>query len=625
MYKVGKLLGMILLVLLASGIIFVNTYVAAFPGDKPTIYIDPSTIKDPALTPSHMFTIEIKVCNVTAGTVPAGLYGVEVKLKWDPLLLELFSVDIRVGKSGGVLYSPVFFAKNETGAGYYWLAGASMPPALAWWGNGSVVKVTFHVIGTGKCALDLDVTDLVDYNALVVQHYKQGGVFDNRLGIPIAKLHVEPSPIVNSSMVPCENFTINITIEDAASLRNFAFKLGFNSTVLEATEATWALPGSGVQPEINNVAGAINGSYIIEPPLTGNATLVTIKFHVIALGESTLHLSDIKLTDEWEEAIPYETFDGYFNNMLITRLFVDPPVRIDPSLKPGDIITFDIKIENAVDLYGYEFKLGYNTDTLTCLGLVIIPPNNDTNFETHFSVNDTIGVVWVKVTYYPPAEPITIYSPKTLVTITFQIQSYGISVLDLYDTKLINQFGGLIPHEAEDGFFATVIRDVAIISVVPYPTKVYSGRIVNITVVAKNEGDLSETFVVSVYRNETFIQNRTVVSLPSHENITLIFQWDTTGLASCSQYEIRAEASHVPYEINIENNVCTYKMVKIKRIGDVDGDGTVGLTDLVSLAQAYGSKPGDPNWNTEADLNNDNRVNLVDLVTCGFHYGESCC
>ena len=36
--------------------------------------------------------------------------------------------------------------------------------------------------------------------------------------------------------------------------------------------------------------------------------------------------------------------------------------------------------------------------------------------------------------------------------------------------------------------------------------------------------------------------------------------------------------------------------------GDVNGDFKVGLLDLALVAQAYGSKPGDSNWNPNTDI-----------------------
>jgi hypothetical protein len=58
-------------------------------------------------------------------------------------------------------------------------------------------------------------------------------------------------------------------------------------------------------------------------------------------------------------------------------------------------------------------------------------------------------------------------------------------------------------------------------------------------------------------------------------------------------------------------------------VGDLNGDGKVGLDDLVLLANAYGSKPGDPNWNPSADIAPPyGIIGLTDLVTVATHYGQ---
>jgi uncharacterized Tic20 family protein len=52
--------------------------------------------------------------------------------------------------------------------------------------------------------------------------------------------------------------------------------------------------------------------------------------------------------------------------------------------------------------------------------------------------------------------------------------------------------------------------------------------------------------------------------------------------------------------------------------------GSVGLSDLVTLALAYDTKPGDRLWNPLGDVNNDGKVNLQDLVLLALNYGKSC-
>jgi hypothetical protein len=54
---------------------------------------------------------------------------------------------------------------------------------------------------------------------------------------------------------------------------------------------------------------------------------------------------------------------------------------------------------------------------------------------------------------------------------------------------------------------------------------------------------------------------------------------------------------------------------------DIDFNGKVSLSDLVVLANAYGSKFGQPGWNIYADLDNSGTIGLTDLVMLASHYG----
>jgi hypothetical protein len=57
--------------------------------------------------------------------------------------------------------------------------------------------------------------------------------------------------------------------------------------------------------------------------------------------------------------------------------------------------------------------------------------------------------------------------------------------------------------------------------------------------------------------------------------------------------------------------------------GDINYDGKVSLADLVELARAYGSRPGDPNWDPNADIDHNGVVGLADLVILAQHYGQT--
>ncbi len=55
--------------------------------------------------------------------------------------------------------------------------------------------------------------------------------------------------------------------------------------------------------------------------------------------------------------------------------------------------------------------------------------------------------------------------------------------------------------------------------------------------------------------------------------------------------------------------------------GDIDGDNEVTLFDFGALTNAFGSVPGDPNWNPDADLDGDDEVTLFDFSILTANFG----
>jgi len=268
-------------------------------------------------------------------------------------------------------------------------------------------------------------------------------------------------------------------------------------------------------------------------------------------------------------------------------------------------------------------------------------PGNTQIFEVKNVVNETGNIpgaadprvrAWFCYATTPPADPFN--GNGTMFTMTFKVLKKGESPLEIVDCTLVDQYGypiakgqlGTWLNPPRSGVFRTIgvppgNRDVAILNVTSFPHAVYPGRIVNITVVASNEGTMTETFNVAVYANMTVIGLQTV-TLDPWTNTTLTFQWNTTGLTPCSNFTIWAKASTVPDEINTENNVFTDDYVKIKILGDVNGDDIIDIYDIVEAAIAYYSRPGDPNWNSDADLAPPwGVIDILDLVTIASWYG----
>lgn len=64
-------------------------------------------------------------------------------------------------------------------------------------------------------------------------------------------------------------------------------------------------------------------------------------------------------------------------------------------------------------------------------------------------------------------------------------------------------------------------------------------------------------------------------------------------------------------------------MTKYWNEADVNHDGKVDILDIVTVAKAFGTKMGDPNWNKKGDLDNNGIVNILDVFLVASEYGST--
>jgi hypothetical protein len=69
--------------------------------------------------------------------------------------------------------------------------------------------------------------------------------------------------------------------------------------------------------------------------------------------------------------------------------------------------------------------------------------------------------------------------------------------------------------------------------------------------------------------------------------------------------------------------LCDGKLaIKIGLQADLNGDGRINILDIVIVAKAYGSKPGDPKWNATADLDKNGVIDILDICRVAKDYGK---
>jgi parallel beta-helix repeat protein len=161
-------------------------------------------------------------------------------------------------------------------------------------------------------------------------------------------------------------------------------------------------------------------------------------------------------------------------------------------------------------------------------------------------------------------------------------------------------------------------HDLAANGIMPLKTVVGQGYNMNISITITNYGLFDENLNLSVSANSHFIA-RVTTTLNAGNVVTLNFVWNVSGLAY-GNYTIEAAAESVLGETNTANNNCTCDMpVHVGVPGDISGptqgvyDGITNMRDISYLILLFTTKPSSPNWNPNADINNDGTVNMRDI------------
>jgi hypothetical protein len=219
-----------------------------------------------------------------------------------------------------------------------------------------------------------------------------------------------------------------------------------------------------------------------------------------------------------------------------------------------------------------------------------------------------------------------------ILTVTFKAVGGGITNLTLANTQLGDEKipPQSIPHTDINGVVIVTGagHDIAVSNVMPYKTCIGQGYSGYIDVTVGNLGGYTETFNTTVNASQTIIATFMNTTLTVGSFSTFTFTWNTSSLVK-GNYTISAYAVPVPGEVNTTNNSFNYGNVAVTIPGDINGDFKVILSDLVLLANAYGTTPasgGTPPglhaWNPNADIDNNGIVGLSDLVILATHYGQ---
>jgi len=288
------------------------------------------------------------------------------------------------------------------------------------------------------------------------------------------------------------------------------------------------------------------------------------------------------------------TYVSPISNYKIFQI-LDTGDRPAPSLQP---IT-SISLLSSADLHVYDSfgnHLGYNST----IGLVDLQIPNSMYFEDQ-------GVQYA-----------LLFSPEE-----YQIDLVGRENGDFHlhtqivanETVTLDQWvNETIAIDETKTYY--LIHQVSLQDLVSSKTVIGQGYNCSISVVVFNNGNYTETFNVTAYANTTIIGTQ-LVTLARGNSTTLIFTWNTIGVPY-GNYTINANATIVPGETDTTDNNKTDGWVVVTRKGDVNGDGSTNVIDIILCCINMGPAPPNP---PEYDVNGDGTVNVTDILLCCVNMG----
>ncbi|RLI43913.1 hypothetical protein DRO69_08575 [Candidatus Bathyarchaeota archaeon] len=304
-------------------------------------------------------------------------------------------------------------------------------------------------------------------------------------------------------------------------------------------------------------------------------------------------------------------------------LYIDPP---STTVNATETFNINATIKDVTDLAGWELKLYYRNSILAAVKATEGPFLKQGGSTAFFTVdfnnnyNTTHGRIWLTCTLLGNVSGVN--GSGTLATITFQAVAGGNTALHLADTVLGDSQANPINHTTNDGEVTVIgVHDLAVTNVNPLKTIVGQSYTMHINVTVENQGDLTETFNLTLYANTTAI-NQTEITLTSGASTTITLIWNTTDFAK-GNHTISAYAWPIQGETDTADNTYINGLVLVTIPGDVDGDFDVDIYDVVKITGIYGSKKTDPEFNPNSDLDDDDEITIYDVVRCTSHYGDT--
>jgi hypothetical protein len=273
-------------------------------------------------------------------------------------------------------------------------------------------------------------------------------------------------------------------------------------------------------------------------------------------------------------------------------------VRFDPAstqVAVGATFTIDVRVENIADLYGLDATVRFDPAILEIVDADALTPGVQANLgewlpaSTHVVTNtadNASGTLHFVASLVSPAPALT--GSGDLISIPFRAKAAGSTSLYLSALKLIDASAQVLPAESSDGQ-VTVTTDQA-------------------TLIGK-----------------VLLEGRT-----DHSGTEVRLNGETATSAADGSYSLVTDAgtytmtfshaAYLPQSMLVTGFAGTTTTVPNITLlgGDVNGDDTIDILDLVAVGSQFGSNSPNP---PTADVNGDGEVDIIDIVLVAKNFG----
>jgi hypothetical protein len=469
-------------------------------------------------------------------------------------------------------------------------------------------------------------------------------------------VYVDPAEV--KDLFSPTTFTISVKVANVTNLYGIDLQMTWDPTIIKYVSHTKKIPvesnPGGVMhsptiPVMNNVdeTASMPGSepgtryWLAEASMLpaagfdGAGTFVEITFQVVGLGTSLIKINAATLADKDGNPIDYTAIDGKFVNYVPpppppADIFVNPSSVINANLTPPSDFTVSIDVKKMLNLYSYEFWLGFNASLLQFSQATGVAP------FTAPSVSQSTGQIKVSASLSSPTLPVS--GNFSLVSIKLNVLDIGETALDLHDVTLLNDKAEAINFTVPgDGYFnnMAIFNIAALIDVKPDVLNVRSkSKWIAAYIELPSSYDVNEIDASTVKLNDTVVADLAgpmgVGDYDGDGDADFLVSFNRTQVVTyvnLNHFGVYSKpmafvvsgrlTGGLPFEGKDSVQVSSL-------MGDANCDGVVSILDVTIGGLSYNAMDGDSDWAPNSNFAPSyNIIDIFDLVTAAAHYGET--